>query len=331
MDNGTLVVASSGLRTAHVDPWGRTTLHYSYDNGHTWSELRVINDSPIDDRDAGIVNLGGNRLLVSWFTSDTKAIWDVHGPAPADHVKTTDTWTGELIDRFLGSYVMLSEDAGWTWGSPIRIPISAPHGPILLDGGDVLYLGKQMHGTFSVDETGEVTAYRSSDGGQTWRRLGNVPSSPGVSVEWFCEPHVVELPSGKLLGAIRLDMHEDAGEFRNFNIVQTESNDGGLTWSEVKPLGFHGSPPHLLRHSSSKLIMTYGYRMEPFGQRVAISSDEGATWEHDWVIRDDGPSSDLGYPSTVELPDGSLISVYYQQAAADEHCSLLWSHWTLPE
>jgi|GEM_PF-2200825 len=37
-----------------------------------------------------------------------------------------------------------------------------------------------------------------------------------------------------------------------------------------------------------------------------------------------------GYPATVELGDGSLFSVYYQKAAANEHCSLLWSRWELP-
>jgi len=31
---------------------------------------------------------------------------------------------------------------------------------------------------------------------------------------------------------------------------------------------------------------------------------------------DDGPDDDLGYPSTVELADGSLLTVSYQKAAA---------------
>jgi hypothetical protein len=70
--DGTLVVASSGLRAAHVCPWGKTVLHISRDNGLTWSDARVIQDSPIDDSDAGVISLGGQRLLVSWFTSDTR-------------------------------------------------------------------------------------------------------------------------------------------------------------------------------------------------------------------------------------------------------------------
>jgi hypothetical protein len=48
------------------------------------------------------------------------------------------------------------------------------------------------------------------------------------------------------------------------------------------------------------------------------------------VVRgDDGPDGDLGYPSTVELADGSLFTVCYQKAAADEECSPLWSRWNV--
>ena len=66
MDDGTskmrqsrLVVASSGLRTEHVCPFGKTVLNISTDDGHTWSAPEIINNSLLDDRDAGVVNLGG--------------------------------------------------------------------------------------------------------------------------------------------------------------------------------------------------------------------------------------------------------------------------------
>ena len=32
---------------------------------------------------------------------------------------------------------------------------------------------------------------------------------------------------------------------------------------------------------------------------------------------------------TVELPDGSLLTVYYQIAAGDRFCSLHWTRWDL--
>lgn len=62
-----------------------------------------------------------------------------------------------------------------------------------------------------------------------------------------------------------------------------------------------------------------------------ISYDEGKSWEHDFVIRDDGPDGDLGYPASVELDDSKILTVYYQKYAKNELCSLLYSIWELPE
>ena len=46
LDDGTLLVASSGLALEHICPWGKTVLNVSTDDGRTWSAPRVINDSP---------------------------------------------------------------------------------------------------------------------------------------------------------------------------------------------------------------------------------------------------------------------------------------------
>jgi hypothetical protein len=179
-----------------------------------------------------------------------------------------------------------------------------------------------------------VSAARSADGGRTWRIVGTVPAVPGTHDANYHEPHLVELPSGRLLGLVRVESHREhelaVPGMPSFSLVQTESDDGGRTWSVPRPLGFHGAPAHLLRHSSGRLILSYGYRQAPGGERVAFSDDDGASWDHDWILRDDAPAWDLGYPSTVELGDGSLLTAYYQQAAAGEKCSLLWSRWRLP-
>ena len=341
LDDGTLLVASSGLRSEHICPWGKTVLNVSTDHGRTWSSPRVINDSPLDDRDAGIVNLGGDRLLVSWFTTDTrqylKQEWVRNwlGPAEVDSWKAKlATVTDAIAAQSIGSWIKLSADHGATWSVPTRVPVSAPHGPLCLRNGDLLYLGKP-YGTWNDMATARIAAARSSDGGQTWQVLGQVPVHPNTDPANYHEPHVVELPSGRLLGMIRIEDHSGmelkGTGIPSFSLMQTGSADGGRTWTTAKPLGFHGSPPHLIRHSSGVLILTYGYRQAPFGQRVAFSHDDGATWDHDWIIRDDGPDGDLGYPSTVDLGDGSLFTVCYQKVAGDKKCSLVWSRWQLPK
>lgn len=336
MDDGRLFVASSGLRSEHVCPYGKTVLHESKDDGRTWSESRVIQDSPIDDRDAGVVNLGGNSLLVSWFRSDTRK-YAKEGWIPAAERATWNEvfadWTDAMVEPLVGSWVMRSDDGGTTWSEPARAPVSTPHGPIRLADGDLLYLGKPF-GTWDDMQGGTIAAARSNDGGTTWKVVGRLPVAPQTDAANYHEPHLVELPSGRLVAAIRVEDHGDkslaAAEIWSFSIMQSESDDGGATWSVPRWLGFKGSPPHLLRHSSGVIVMTYGYRNKPFGQRVAISCDDGKSWQADWVLRGDGPDGDLGYPSTVELADGSLLTVCYQKVAKGEKCSLLWSKWKLP-
>lgn len=336
MDDGTLIAVSSGLRAEHVCPFGKTVMNTSEDNGRTWSAPRVIQDSPIDDRDAGVVSLGSNALLVSWFRSDTR-MYAQSDWLPASERKAWaevfSTWTEEMVGEQLGSWVMLSRDGGKTWGDPVRAPVSAPHGPIQLRSGDLLYLGKS-YGTWKDMGESMISAARSHDGGHTWRMVGEVPLYRDTSPSNYHEPHVVELPSGRLIGMIRVQDYEDhrlaASGIPTFSLMQCTSDDGGCTWTQAEPLGFHGSPPHLLRHSSGRLILTYGYRLAPYGQRVALSDDDGQSWDHDWVLRADGPDGDLGYPATVELTDGSLLTVYYQKYAPGEKCSLLYSQWALP-
>ena len=72
-ENGTLYVVASGFRVSHICPFGNTVMYISKDGGKTWTPPIVINDTYMDDRDAGILYMGGGRLLVSWFTHSASA------------------------------------------------------------------------------------------------------------------------------------------------------------------------------------------------------------------------------------------------------------------
>ena len=72
MPDGTVIAAASGYRNRHCCPHGRSTLSYSHDEGKSRAPPRVVWDSPLDDRDTGIVPLGDERLLMSWFSVDSR-------------------------------------------------------------------------------------------------------------------------------------------------------------------------------------------------------------------------------------------------------------------
>jgi hypothetical protein len=79
-----------------------------------------------------------------------------------------------------------------------------------------------------------------------------------------------------------------------------------------------GNPPSLLRMKDGRLVITYGYRAEPYGIRARVSTDQGRTWDDEIVLRDDGGTWDIGYTRTVQRPDGKLVTVYYYNVGDTE-------------
>jgi hypothetical protein len=60
-------------------------------------------------------------------------------------------------------------------------------------------------------------------------------------------------------------------------------------------------------------LLTYGYRHAPFGIRARILNAECTDFATapEMVLRDDGGTTDLGYPWSVKLNDGQVLVVYY--------------------
>ena len=326
---GVLYAACSGLRMAHVCPFGKTLLFKSYDEGRTWSVPMLVNDTWLDDRDTGLLALGGKTILLTWFTRPAEQYLEWRERLPAGCQSVLDLYPAipEGHNRG-GSFVRISHDGGFSWGDTVQVPVSSPHGPALRKDGSLLYLGKEMFATDGLTKDC-VAAYESRDGGTTWTKLCELEKPSGDPWVFYDEPHAVELENGGILGGIRWEGPKDAP---HPVIHLTHSDDGGKTWSPMRPTGLSGTghtPPHLLRHSSGALITTYGRREYPFGERAAVSRDNGETWEDEYILREDEKLSDLGYAATVELSGGDLLTVYYQAWRDDDFPSLLCTRWSL--
>ena len=353
-ENGVLYAVASSFRMQHICPFGKTAMYVSRDGGKTWTPPVVVNDSYLDDRDAGILYMGNGRMLVTWFNHPASFYLNQYYNSIKNYATQAEQPASlGLLESFKsipeefakgGSFVRISEDYGVTWSDPIRVPGSAPHGPNLCRDGSLIYLGKDMYITDEdANKTGKIRAYRSTDGGYTWNEVGIVPYPTGTLPQNFHEPHVTELPDGRLFGVIRAQNNAadpiqpirdgattPTAKIRNvgYTMYSTYSDDGGKTWSEMKPLGISGAPGHLLVHSSGALILTYSRRETPIGERAAISYDGGKTWTEEYILTSDVPY-DNGYPATAELPDGSLLTVYYEKYGGDSKPSILCTKWSL--
>lgn len=337
-ENGELWVTWSGGRVAHICPFGQVHAMKSTDDGKTWTWPRVLLDSAIDDRDSGVLETAEGTLLVTTFTSLAYEPYIEKGQRMSEFgddgwktvgfgekeleqwIACNDRLTPEERQAELGQWCIRSEDGGKSWGERIPTIVNSPHGPTQLEDGRLLYAGKQLW-----TEEKKIGVCESKDDGKTWQWLAEIPTREGDLVtRKYHELHAVEAANGTIVAQIR-----NHNSVNSHWTLQTESSDGGKTWTTPHPITF-GIPSHLLRLRDDRLLMTYGHRRAPFGNQARISSDHGETWSDPMIISGDGAGGDLGYPSTVELDDGSLVTVWYEKMKGSERAVLRQAHWKLP-
>lgn len=333
-EQGRLYAVCSGHRASHVCPFGMNLMFVSPDGGEHWSCPIIINDTWMDDRDAGITYLGQGRLLQTYFhhpvsfylgerewmrrDADCYSCGTVMGM-----LDSYPAYTPEMDTP--GSFIRLSDNYGMSWSAPVQVPVTAPHGPVRTASGRLLYLGKEFWSDRS--EKGEILLFESPDSGKSWEFISQIPRPEGCEPCNLHEPHLAELPDGRLVAGIRVE-----GIGPQFTIYFSASTDGGRSWSRPRSSGISGSPPHLLVLSDGVLLCTYGRRElqndNPCGIRAVVSRDGFESFGPELVLSE-SPSADLGYPATVELDDGALVTVYYQRVGEDTRTSILYTKWRL--
>ena len=330
LGDGRIAVGASGFRKRHVCPFGKAVIAFSEDEGESYSLPSPVIDTCLDDRDCGIATFGDKGVMVTSF-NNTVAFQRRHAlPEEAAHL---DSISPEDEARDLGATFRLSFDNGHTFGQIFKSPITSPHGPIELGDGTLLWIGRTFSSENARMETDCVKAYRVNTADGSMELLGEIEN---IVIDGnralSCEPYAIELADGSILAHIRVQYYP----IKLFTIYQARSFDGGRSWTKPKrilPMS-GGAPAHLLIHSSGVLICTYGFRGDPmgsapFGIRVMFSRDGGESWSASEELYTNDFSLDLGYPSTVELKDGSLITVFYAHLAPDEPAVILQQKWRI--
>ncbi|MBQ9088928.1 MAG: exo-alpha-sialidase [Lentisphaeria bacterium] len=301
-----LIAVCSGNRQKHVCPFGRVWMYVSEDNGKTWQGPKKLSSGPLDDRDAGICQAADGSLLVNYFTS-TAAIFRAKRLSK-EWKEVAEKINLTTLRKEHGFWMRRSTDGGKSWSTKYRTPVYSPHGPVLLKDGRLFFPG-QRQGSLCAELTGkpEYHAAFSNDHGQTWQIASEIPLPAGQDIRNIHEIHGVEAPDGTLVVQYRNHNCSGLGE-----TWQSESTDGGRTWSAPHFI-CKGFPTHLHKFGKDKMIMSYTYRLKPYGIRARISEDSGKSWSSEIILSDDGKVWDLGYPSTVEMADGTLFTLWYER------------------
>lgn len=328
LNNGKIAVVASGFRLRHVCPFGKTVISYSEDEGETYTAPAPIIDTPLDDRDGGILAYGESDVIVTSF-NNTVDFQRKRKSADAYVNSYLDLITEEDEKRYLGSTFRISHDHGVTFGKIHKSPITSPHGPCKLLDGRVLWVGRTF---FPKDDANMppddcICAYLiNGDGSMEYMGAIDNIEVDGKAV-LSCEPHAIALDDGTVLCHIRVENSEKS----LFTIYQSESTDGGKSWTKPHRILSNegGSPPHIMRHSSGALVCVYAYRKEPSSIKAMISRDNGVSWETDHLLYENGNGWDIGYPSTVELKDGALLTVFYAHPEKDSTSVIMQQKWNI--
>lgn len=215
---------------------------------------------------------------------------------------------------FLGGYVVRSVDNGKTWQGPYYPPHIEPEVYYNAYGQKVpaynrgaLYEAKDGRILWIVaahDSTRRTSNHLliSKDKGLTWQYISEVAKDPKIS---FNEASVYETPKGDIIGFLRTEGFGDQA-------VIARSTDGGKTFS-WESMGFQGHPLTATRLPDNRVLLVYGYRHKPYGIRARILNAECTDWKisKEFVLRDDGGNTDIGYPWSVVLSGNRVLVVYY--------------------
>ncbi|MCE5250386.1 glycoside hydrolase [bacterium] len=295
MPDGT-IIATIFNRPSHGQEEGNAVCYASSDGGRTWKYVGT--PAPNDP--------GTNRMnLAAGLGNDGSLVVLVSG------------WGGkDFREYILPVAVCRSGDGGKTWDR--NGSFTLPEGETcLIPFGDIVRLGgKTLAATaygYLNRQSKPVYLLYSYDDGRTWGDavpMGRFGNGPG---EWndFNETAVLRIRPDRWLAAPRTNRVGD--------LQLIVSADEGRTWSIPEALKGGGltrrseHPAHLLRLNDGRILLTYGVRWGVHGTCARVSDDEGKTWGEPMMIVYYG-GGDGGYPASVQLGDGTIVTAYYCDA-----------------
>lgn len=317
LQNGTIAVGASGYRVEHICPFGKAVIAFSNDEGESYCAPEAVIDTVLDDRDAGLTVFDESGLI---FTSFNNSV---------DFQRENMPQTDECFEyinsvrpgdeaEVLGSTFRISYDCAKTFSKIYRSPVTSPHGPIQLNDGSILWVGN----VFDTYNRIEAYTINPENGQAVYKGRIDIPDDRNLN---FNEPFAFQLPDGKIICHIRAENDDE----KLFTLFQTVSYDNGKTWSRLEQIikDDSGAPSHIFRHSSGVLIATFSRRALPYGIRMMYSTDGGMSWSEEFSLYENHETDDLGYPSTVELEDGSLLTVFYARDNEEVPAVIMQQKW----
>lgn len=274
------------------DSPGDVGARYSSDRGRTWGETFVLqpNVARQTTGSPSLLRLADGRIAFFYGTKNA--------------------------DTDLPFFVRFSSDEAASWSEPVLVTTEPGYWVMNNDRAVQLSSGRLIAPVAWADDCyrpaqpWQSTVFLSDDGGRTWRRSKTwlkLQCASGAQ-----EPGVIELKDGRVMMFCRTsELHP----FISF------SEDGGETWGPPEPMRDIWAPcsPTCIKRipSTGDLMMVWNNRAGSLPEHaqkrtpltVAISRDEGQTWEHTKNLEHD-PEGNYAYTSITFLDDEVLFTYW---------------------
>lgn len=303
------IIASIFNQPTHGGWEGDIECWASEDEGRTW-KLRgtPAPHEPGTNRMVVAAGLGHNNELIVIASG-----WDKRKPA--------GIYSGwDVGQQLLPAWVCRSTDGGRTWERKGEVLPPGDGAERTVPFGDIVQLPADRLGvciySWVPPEEHSAYFYVSSDGGATWRQQGVIGKGNSN------ETTPVALSDGRILAAVRT--------LKDKNVELYVSDDQGATWTHDGPLTQSMEhPANFLVLADGRILLTYGQRAGEHvfrGVGYRLSDDGGKSWgtpkvlhksEHDADMK--WPQSDGGYPASVQMPDGTIVTAFYNSTIPRHH------------
>ena len=292
------IAAAIYNQPVHGRWYGDVECWASTDGGRLWTRRSVpARGEPPGNR----MNVAAGRTAAGTYVVLASGWSPVLEPGDESHSTPPE-------DGVLRALVCRSDDHGhqWTCDGTFVLPDESTPAPVpfgdVVDG-DAGLLATSAYHRF---RPGRRIAYFyvSTDGGASWRPRAR------IGADDCSETALLHLGSGEWLAACRT--------LRDAHLRLFRSRDDGLTWGDEGPLTLpRQHPAHLLRLADGRILLVYGMRNQGlYGIGARLSPDDGATWGPPRLLVGLDDATDGGYPSSVQMPDGTIVTAYYANRIA---------------